>query len=61
MPEGGYDLAAAGEGTTELRVFNELEGHGLGELFAALALRSARKGADDFAARSSRRSKQADP
>jgi carbon monoxide dehydrogenase subunit G len=48
VPDGGYDLRPAGEGT-ELRFFNEFEGHGLGKLFAPLALRSARKGADDFA------------
>jgi carbon monoxide dehydrogenase subunit G len=48
VPEGGYDLAADGEGT-QLTFFNELEGHGLGKLFAGFALGSARKGADDFA------------
>ena len=47
-PEGGYDLADAGEGT-QLTVFNVLEGHGMGKLFAGFALRSARKGADEFA------------
>ena len=47
-PEGGYDLAASGDGT-ELTFFNILEGHGLGVLLAGLALRSARKGADAFA------------
>jgi carbon monoxide dehydrogenase subunit G len=47
-PEGGYDLAPEGTGT-RLRVYNVLEGHGLGKLIAPLALRSARKGADDFA------------
>jgi uncharacterized protein YndB with AHSA1/START domain len=46
--DGGYDLAPAGDGT-ELTFFNELEGHGFGVLFAGFALRSARKGADDFA------------
>jgi uncharacterized protein YndB with AHSA1/START domain len=46
--DGGYDLAAAGDGT-ELTFFNELEGHGFGVLIAGFALRSARKGADDFA------------
>ena len=46
-PEGGYDLAPAGEGT-QLTVFNVLEGRGLGVLIAGLALRSARKGADEF-------------
>jgi uncharacterized protein YndB with AHSA1/START domain len=48
VPEGGYDLAAEGSGT-RLTVFNVLEGHGAGRLIAPLALRSARKGADDFA------------
>jgi carbon monoxide dehydrogenase subunit G len=47
-PEGGYDLEPEGEGT-KLRVFNVLEGHGLGKLLAPLALRPARKGGDDFA------------
>ncbi len=47
-PEGGYDLAPEGDGT-RLTVFNVLEGHGPGKLIAPLALRSARKGADDFA------------
>jgi carbon monoxide dehydrogenase subunit G len=47
-PEGGYDLAREGDGT-RLTVFNVLEGHGPGKLIAPLALRSARKGADDFA------------
>jgi carbon monoxide dehydrogenase subunit G len=47
-PEGGYDLAPAGEGTS-VTFFNVLEGHGPGVLFAGLALRSARKGADAFA------------
>ena len=46
--EGGYDLALAGTGT-ELTFFNELEGRGLGVLIAGLAVRSARRGADDFA------------
>ncbi len=48
VPEGGYDLAADGEGT-QLTFFNELEGHGFGKLLAGFALGSARKGADDFA------------
>ena len=47
-PEGGYDLAREGSGT-RLRVYNVLEGHGLGKLIAPLALRAARRGADDFA------------
>jgi carbon monoxide dehydrogenase subunit G len=50
-PEGGYDLAPAGDGT-RLSVYNVLEGHGLvGRLLAPLALRAARKDADPFAAR----------
>ncbi len=48
VPEGGYDLASEGEGT-RLTVHNEFEGHGFGKLILPLALRSARKGADDFA------------
>ena len=46
-PEGGYDLAPAGDGT-QVTVFNVLEGRGLGVLIAGFALRSARKGADEF-------------
>jgi hypothetical protein len=42
-------LAPAGEGKTSLTFFNELEGHGFGKLLVGLALRSARKGEDDFA------------
>jgi uncharacterized protein YndB with AHSA1/START domain len=47
VPEGGYDLAPEGTGT-RLTIHNNFEGHGLGKLIAPLALRSARKGADDF-------------
>jgi len=46
-PEGGYDLAQEGEGT-RVRLYNVLEGHGAGKLITPLALRSARKNADDF-------------
>jgi uncharacterized protein YndB with AHSA1/START domain len=46
-PEGGYDLAPEGNGT-RVTIYNVLEGHGAGKLIAPLALRSARKGADDF-------------
>jgi carbon monoxide dehydrogenase subunit G len=47
-PEGGYDLAPEGDGT-RVTVHNTLQGNGLlGKLIAPLALRSARKGADDF-------------
>ena len=48
-PVGGYDLAPDGDGT-RVTIFNELEGHGFGKLVAGFALRSARKGADEFAA-----------
>jgi hypothetical protein len=47
--EGGYDLVPDGSGT-RVTLFNVLEGHGPGKLIAPLALRSARKGADDFGA-----------
>ena len=49
--EGGYDLAPAGEGKTKLTIYNVLEGHGLGRLFAPFALRAARMDADAFAYR----------
>jgi uncharacterized protein YndB with AHSA1/START domain len=48
-PEGGYDLAPAGEGT-QLTFYNVLEpANFIGKLVVGPALRSARKGADDFA------------
>jgi hypothetical protein len=50
VPEGGYDLAPAGDGATEVTIFNNFEGHGIGKLIVPLAARSARKGADAFAA-----------
>ncbi|MEN3362381.1 MAG: hypothetical protein V7637_6363 [Mycobacteriales bacterium] len=49
--EGGYDFAAVTDGRTRLRVFNVLEGHGLGKVFAGLALGAARKDAGAFAQR----------
>ena len=43
-------LAVGPEGSgTRVTIYNVLEGHGIGKLFAPLALRSARKGADQFA------------
>jgi uncharacterized protein YndB with AHSA1/START domain len=49
-PEGGYDLAPAGDGKTELSFYNVLEPHTtVGKLIIGFALRSARKGADAFA------------
>jgi carbon monoxide dehydrogenase subunit G len=50
VPVGGYDLVAEGD-RTRVTIFNELEGHGIGKLFAPLALRAARKDADAFAQR----------
>lgn len=48
-PEGGYDLAPDGDGT-RVTIYNVLQGNGLlGKLLEPLALRAARKGADDFA------------
>jgi hypothetical protein len=49
--EGGYDLTDLGDGKTRLRVFNVLEGHGVGKLVASLALKAAKKDAPDFARR----------
>ncbi|MCW2968189.1 MAG: hypothetical protein JWM71_1961 [Solirubrobacteraceae bacterium] len=49
-PEGGYDLSSVGEGQTSVTIHNQLEGHGFGKLIVGFALRSARKGADEFAA-----------
>ena len=45
--EGGYDLAPEGS-ATRVTIHNVLEGHGAGKLIAPLAVRQARKGADDF-------------
>lgn len=50
-PEGGYDLEPLDGGRTRLRVFNMLEGHGLGKLLVGFALSAARKDADAFAGR----------
>ncbi|MFD9129348.1 SRPBCC family protein [Kitasatospora sp. NPDC059571] len=49
--EGGYDLEALPGGRTKVRIFNELEGHGLGKLLLKPALRAARKDAPDFGRR----------
>jgi uncharacterized protein YndB with AHSA1/START domain len=46
-PEGGYDLAPE-DGGTRVTIYNVLEGHGVGNLIAPLALRVARRGGDDF-------------
>ncbi|MFD5073746.1 SRPBCC family protein [Streptomyces sp. NPDC058371] len=49
--QGGYDLEATGPGTTRVRIFNVLEGHGVGKLLVGLALGAARKDADGFGQR----------
>ncbi|MFI9769699.1 SRPBCC family protein [Streptomyces sp. NPDC052415] len=49
--EGGYDLEPLPDGRTRLRIFNVLEGHGLGKLLVGLALAAARKDAPAFGAR----------
>lgn len=49
--EGGYDLEPISDTKTRLRVFNVLEGHGIGKLLAGFALSAARKDADAFANR----------
>jgi carbon monoxide dehydrogenase subunit G len=49
--DGGYDLEPTAEGGTRLRVFNVLEGHGIGKLVVGIALSAARKDADAFAQR----------
>ncbi|MED7952474.1 SRPBCC family protein [Streptomyces sp. BE303] len=49
--EGGYDLEPLPGGGTRVRIFNELDGHGLGKLLVAPALRAARKDAPDFGRR----------
>jgi uncharacterized protein YndB with AHSA1/START domain len=47
VPEGGYDLVPDGSGT-RVTLFNTFAGHRLGKLIAPMALRGARKGANDF-------------
>lgn len=49
--EGGYDLESVGEGKTRVRIFNALEGHGIGKLLVGFALSAARKDAPAFGAR----------
>ncbi|MEU4488655.1 SRPBCC family protein [Streptomyces purpurascens] len=49
--EGGYDLEPVASGGTRVRIFNVLEGHGLGKLLVGLALAAARKDAASFGAR----------
>ncbi|MEV5103785.1 SRPBCC family protein [Streptomyces massasporeus] len=49
--EGGYDLEPMSDGRTRVRIFNVLEGHGVGKLLVGLALIAARKDAPGFGAR----------
>jgi uncharacterized protein YndB with AHSA1/START domain len=49
--EGGYDLSATASGGTRVRIFNVLEGHGLGKLLVGFALSAARKDAPAFGQR----------
>ncbi|MFB7382703.1 SRPBCC family protein [Kitasatospora purpeofusca] len=49
--EGGYDLEALPDGRTRVRIFNTLEGHGLGKVLAGPALHAARKDAPAFGRR----------
>ncbi|MFD5637534.1 SRPBCC family protein [Streptomyces sp. NPDC127077] len=49
--EGGYDFESTGAGTTRVRIFNVLEGHGIGKLLVGFALSAARKDADAFGRR----------
>ncbi|EFL36546.1 conserved hypothetical protein [Streptomyces viridochromogenes DSM 40736] len=49
--EGGYDLEPLADDRTRVRIFNVLEGHGLGKLLVGLALTAARKDAAGFGAR----------
>ncbi|MFD9407626.1 SRPBCC family protein [Streptomyces sp. NPDC059989] len=49
--EGGYDLEGLPGGRTRVRIFNTLEGHGLGKLLVGFALSAARKDAPDFGRR----------
>ncbi|WP_427924836.1 SRPBCC family protein [Streptomyces sp. cg40] len=49
--EGGYDLESTGPGTTKVRIYNVLEGHGVGKLLVGFALSAARKDAPAFGQR----------
>ncbi|MCM2389853.1 SRPBCC family protein [Streptomyces albipurpureus] len=49
--EGGYDLETTGSGSTRVRIFNQLEGHGIGKAVVRLALSAARKDGNAFGQR----------
>ncbi|MFD6532899.1 SRPBCC family protein [Streptomyces sp. NPDC060184] len=49
--DGGYDLEATGNGGTRVRIYNVLEGHGIGKLLVGFAAKAARKDAPAFGLR----------
>ncbi|WEH38723.1 SRPBCC family protein [Streptomyces sp. NBC_01218] len=49
--DGGYDLEALADGRTRVRIFNVLEGRGVGKLLVGFAVRAARKDAPAFGLR----------
>lgn len=49
--EGGYDLEPTADGRTRVRIFNELQGNGVGKLLAGVAVGAARKDAPAFGQR----------
>jgi carbon monoxide dehydrogenase subunit G len=49
--DGGYDLEALSNNKTRVRIFNVLQGHGLGKLIAGFAVKAAQKDAPAFATR----------
>ncbi|MFE7752957.1 SRPBCC family protein [Streptomyces sp. NPDC057428] len=51
VKEGGYDLESLADGRTKVRIFNDLEGHGLGKLLVGFAASAARKDAPAFGQR----------
>jgi len=51
VPEGGYDLVAVGDDRTQVTIFNNFEGHGIGKLLVGVASRAAVKDAPAFAQR----------
>jgi uncharacterized protein YndB with AHSA1/START domain len=51
VPDGGYDLEAAGEGKTKLTFFNTFAAKGFGKVIIGLVSREARKDAPAFAER----------
>ena len=60
VPEGGYDLAPADEGT-KLTVFNEFEGHGLGKILPRWPSARPARARTTSPRRSRRPSKHPDP